>query len=120
MKYFTDAELACKCGRAECDAPKQVSPALAKLLDAVREDVGRPVRVNSGLRCAFWNEKEGGKLKSDHLTGDGADLHAATSNERFELVRAALTRGCLRIGIHKSFVHVGTRTDLAPRVLWLY
>lgn len=120
MKYFSKDEVRCKCKRAECDAPKDVTPALAKLLDGIREEVGRPVSASSICRCAFWNAKEGGKPDSDHLTGDGADLIATTSGERYQLVAAALTRGCTRIGIHKSFVHVGTRSDLAPHVLWLY
>jgi hypothetical protein len=120
VRYFTDAEVVCKCGRPACDAPKSVNQDLATLLDGIREDVGRPVVASSVLRCAYWNEHEGGKPDSDHLTGDGADLRATTSGERYQLVKAALKRGARRVGIHKSFVHVGTRSDLAPDVMWLY
>lgn len=120
LKYFTDAELSCKCGTSACTAPRQVRPELASALDQIRERAGRPVRVNSGIRCAYWNARNGGTESSDHLTGEGADLAAPTSRERFTLVQAALAAGVERIGVHEQFVHVGVSHTLPERVLWLY
>ncbi|MGH2608310.1 MAG: D-Ala-D-Ala carboxypeptidase family metallohydrolase [Tepidiformaceae bacterium] len=120
MKYFTDVELACKCGTTACTAPKQVRSEFATKLDQIRKQVGRPVSVNSGNRCPYWNAKHGGTENSDHLTGEGADLSAPTSQARFELVEAALVVGITRIGIHTTFVHVGVSKALPARVLWLY
>jgi len=46
----------------------------ARLLDPVRELWGAPLTVNSGYRCAELNRAVGGAARSQHLTGEAADI----------------------------------------------
>ena len=91
-------------------------------LDAIRADVGVPVRVASGPRCEFHNRQVKGVTGSAHLTGEAADLTCTDSLARYALLRSALTRTppVRRIGIGKTFIHVDVSTRHAPDVAWLY
>jgi zinc D-Ala-D-Ala carboxypeptidase len=117
--YFTEAELRCRCGRAECDAPKP-SQALLSMLDLVRRAVGQPLIANSGCRCAYWNAKQGGVAGSEHETGEGADIACTDSRLRFRILFAAWQTGVVRIGIGKTFVHLGVSKTHDQQVVWHY
>ena len=124
--YFTpegDPKLfRCGCGRPECSAPAP-SQTLLDRLELLRHRIGRSLRATSGPRCPFWNTHEGGARTSDHLTGEGVDLEAATSGARDELLEAIYTkpRYFPRVGIGSSFVHVGLEgPERPPRLTWTY
>jgi hypothetical protein len=89
-------------------------------LDQVRSDVGFPLVVRSGYRTLAHNTAVGGVEESDHMSGEGSDVKALTSSTRMAIVRAALARGFVRIGIGDTFVHLGSAAHLPQRVLWLY
>jgi hypothetical protein len=99
---------------------------VASLLDplnALRERVGRPLLVTSGLRCPFWNTHERGEKDSEHLTGEAVDLQAGTSPERWSLLAANFAHAVplfARIGIGRTFLHFGVSATLAPNVVWHY
>ncbi len=118
--YFLDAEFLCKCGRPECDACRVPNAILIESLDQIRAHLGRPLRVTSGLRCAFWNAHEGGVGDSEHLTGDAADLAVVTGVDRWQIVQAAMAVGVRRIGIAGHFIHLGISVTLAAPVIWTY
>lgn len=118
--YFTRQEFTCKCGRPECDALTDVAPALLERLNRVRELVGRPLTITSGLRCPVWNIKEGGVQDSEHLTGEAADVRCAGSVERYELLRHGFAAGFARIGVGKTFVHLDVSRVKVAGVIWLY
>lgn len=120
MKYFDASEFICKCGRAECDALKKISPVLEQKLDALRARLHRPLVVTSGLRCEYWNAKVGGVLPSAHVSGTAVDLACSTSRERFELASAALAVGFLRFGVKKGMFHVDVSAQHPQYVFWLY
>lgn len=119
-RFFEDREFWCKCGRGECDAPRQPAPELLALLDEMREDVGAPVHVTSGLRCAWWNRREGGRPDSGHLDGTEADLRCAGSRFRYALLASALRHGVPRVGVAATFLHVGVSPRLDQQVVWVY
>ena len=119
MKYFRPQEYRCLCHRPNCDARLELAPALAEKLDALRERVG-PVYLTSGIRCAWWNAREGGVPGSAHETGEAVDIAADTSQARFAMLRAAVLVGFERVGIHQKFVHVDTSQGLPRLVCWLY
>ena len=56
-KYFTESELMCSC----CHT-LNVSTKLLATLDAIREYIGKPVRVVSGYRCIAHNKAVGSKI----------------------------------------------------------
>lgn len=122
-RFFKAEEFLCKCGRAECDAPKAPSDTLLALLDVFRERLGRPVAVTSGMRCAFWNKHEGGKPESGHLTADEVDVACVSSRDRWDMLRAIYQTGAPlfpRLGIGKNFLHLGTSDRLDRQVVWTY
>jgi hypothetical protein len=132
---FNRSEFACRCGCGE-DA---VSPRLVEALQAMRDRMARPMYINSGCRCRYWNAHEGGKPDSAHLCGpspqpsphggegeeggevcEAADLAAPDSATRYDLVAAALASGVRRIGIGTDFIHVDVDGAKVQEVLWLY
>jgi hypothetical protein len=120
MSHFTPDEFRCRCGRKDCDAPRTPDTRLIALLDRIRDRLGRPLRITSGARCAYWNVKVGGAIASGHLYAGEADVAVLGSTPRYELVRAALAEGCRRIGVGRDFVHLGVSAQLAQDVLWHY
>ena len=105
----------------------RISLVLVDMLQKVRNVLGRPININSGVRCAFHNKGEGGSEDSDHLpdaikfgVGEGADLKCDNSGDRFELVKALYDVGFKRIGVADKFVHVGIRASKPQIVFWLY
>ncbi len=118
--YFAPVEFLCKCGRPECDARRVPAALLVESLNLIRERLGRPLRITSGLRCAFWNAHEGGVGDSEHLTGDAADLAVVTGVDRWQIVQAAMAVGVRRIGIAGHFIHLGISVTLAAPVIWTY
>lgn len=97
-------------------------PDLLALLEKVEQDVGVPLHVTSGQRDVEKNAAVGGVKGSEHTyaPAEGADVAATTGAARFEIVKMALLQGCVRIGIGKTFVHLGIAQDKPRRVLWLY
>lgn len=113
--WFTLREFLCPCGRCTPTPPSQD---LVRRLDELRSRYGKPIRINSGVRCAEHNREVGGVPESEHVTGEGADIRCETSQERRALLKLA-TPLFDRIGIDRRFLHLGVSTSL-PQVYWLY
>lgn len=120
MTYLTDdfkkSEFACKCGCGFDD----VNDGFVNRLQFARNIACVPFVITSGCRCKSHNKAEGGGDSSDHLTGEGADIKAVDSATRFKIVNAAISAGFNRIGIGKTFVHLGSNPNNPKGVCWLY
>jgi uncharacterized protein YcbK (DUF882 family) len=107
-KNFKRSEFACKCG---CGADN-IDVRLVEALQLVRDSYGRPMRVNSGVRCVAHNKHEGGEKNSYHLKGMAADIHMPDLNERARFMEAVLSVPAIKgIGHYRTFVHL----DIRPR-----
>lgn len=122
-KNFSRSEFACHCGCGE----DRISLVLVDILQKVRNVLGRPIQINSGVRCAFHNKGEGGSEDSEHVpgggttgVGEGVDIKCTTSNDRYLLLSALLLIGVQRIGVDGEFVHCGIRAVKDKEVFWLY
>lgn len=116
-KYFTEAEVACKCG---CGTTI-IQPDLVTKLDELRETLGRPVAVNSWTRCLKNNAaQEQSVEKSAHTTGYAVDISATTGAEKFHIMRVALALGFKRVGVGKTFVHLDIDPEKPQGVVWTY
>ena len=113
---FTKAELACRCcGLLNINL---------LFLDKIQQDrtvAGIPFSINSGCRCEKHNTKEGGKLKSKHLTSvkkqcEGLDISCISDRDRF-IILISLSANIHHIGIANSFVHADNSKKTA---VWLY
>ena len=115
-KYFTEKELSCRCG---CSKP-MTSEWFISELDRLREAMGVPLTVRSGMRCESHNKAEGGTPVSAHLKGLAVDIACEASQFRYKLIVTALSLGWGRIGIASSFVHIDKDESLPQNVIFLY
>ena len=116
---FTRDEFACGCGCGFDD----IDPLIVTTLQRLRDEVQRPVIVNSGCRCAEHNIKVGGSpatpgkpgTGSRHLYGKAADIRidGMTSRQIFDVIRRLYLDGELYVGyvyaINGRSVHVDVR-----------
>ena len=84
--------------------------------------MGMELTVNSGYRDPAHNKDVGGVEGSEHThdPAEGADVFCQRSITRFKMVKALLDMGVKRIGIGKTFVHVGISATHPQDVIWTY
>lgn len=114
--HFRRSEFACRCG---CGADG-VDEKLVATLELVRETLGSPLRIVSGVRCPAHNRAVGGTSESAHLSGLAADVAVASGRERFLLIDLAIAAGFRRVGVARDFVHLDLAKNLPSPALWLY
>lgn len=101
-KNFSRSEFRCH----HCDRLDLLDPELVKVLQRLRDAIGKPLRVVSGFRCCTANRQVGGIEHSQHLFGRAADIPRG-------LVTATMARraGAVGAGVRAGWViHV----DLTP------
>jgi uncharacterized protein YcbK (DUF882 family) len=95
---FSEHEFQCP----HCHQVKGPTGALVLALQRLRNEVGRPLMIVSGWRCAYYNAMVGGIRRSRHLYGDAADIPG--SYAELDQVRRAGFHG---VGIrHGRVIHV--------------
>jgi uncharacterized protein YcbK (DUF882 family) len=114
--HFSRSEFRChgfgRPGHRAHDTP--IDPDLLVCLEAIRARTGRPLRIVSGHRCAWWNSRVGGAGGSRHLLGEAADIPQ-------EVVTPSQAAACGAVGIGSKglwAVHVDTRQGRMAR--WKY
>lgn len=120
--YFDTKEFECQCSYDTC-VEQRISLNLIGRLDGIREELGRPLKVTSGFRCARHQAdlRASGintvvAKKSTHELGNAADIRPADMNmEGFEKI---CDPWFFSIGIAKTFLHVDLRDDKERR--WNY
>lgn len=100
---FTPAELACQ-GTGEMLVDEEALDALQKF----RDDVARPVILNSAYRSEKHNAAVGGAKNSQHRLGKAFDIRITDRLTRSVIHAAARAAGFKGIGDYDTFVHVDT------------
>jgi len=106
---FSRHEFACKCG---CGFDT-VDVATLELLEKIRSDCeDNPITINSGCRCAQYNQRVGGSKASQHMLGRAADFTAKSvnPNDVHRFVESILD-GTGGLGAYNTFTHVDTRSN---------
>ena len=118
-KNFRVSEFACKCGCGKDDIDQRVMD----MAQVIRDELGVPVKVNSGCRCEKHNARVGGVKKkhdkngkliskgSNHMYGLAADLSCSLGSAKmFEAVKKLHAEGklpaldyCIK---YKTFIHI--------------
>ena len=108
-KNFKVSEFACKCGCGHNPIDQRV----INMCQAIRDEVGVPVRINSGCRCTAHNANVGGVKNSKHILGLAADLSCPKGNKALYAAAKKLhAEGKLpdldycRIRGYKSWIHI--------------
>lgn len=73
-KNFSLSEFECKSGAAVPDDLLPNIKKLAESLQVLRDDIGLPIKINSGYRSPEHNKKIGGVKNSQHTKGTAADI----------------------------------------------
>lgn len=116
-KNFSQEEFSCPCcGLGEVDS------FFIERLQQLRDSCGWPFGMNSGYRCAKYNESEkiGGKKTSLHTIGKAGDISTLgwTSAMLYEFLKHAINVGFKGIGIGKTYIHLDTRSTKSK--MWVY
>jgi len=114
-KYFSIDEFKCLC----CNVNKFNTNNIT-ILDNIRDLYEKPLFVASGYRCEKHNKEVGGVIDSEHVIGEGVDFGIIHSSDRYKLLFIAINIGIKRIGIAKTFIHLGFSAKALQEVLWLY
>lgn len=99
MKYFTLNELTASStakrkgidNTPDATVKANLTALVANILDPLREAYGKPIVVSSGYRSPKLNRAVGGAAKSQHVTGQAADIHTlsdtpADNKKLFDLI----------------------------------
>lgn len=116
-KNFPKSEMDCKhSGRNEMQ-----HEFMAKL-QRLRDEFDRPMTITSGYRHPT-HPIEARKTHSngEHTQGMCCDVRCVNSATRFTLISLALKHGFTRIGVAKTFLHLGLGGKGLPNnVIWEY
>ena len=117
---FNRREFACPCCGLD-----DVSDDLLEALQIVRDALGVPITVTSGVRCASHNSHIGSGKESSHIKGLAADIAVPSSGYGFLLMKAVFESGkFVRVGYGKQgktlICHLDIDKKKAQNVLWGY
>ena len=93
MKYFTIKELSKSSTATQkgidntpnSEIVNNLTELVDNILDPLRTEYGKPIKVNSGYRCDALNKAVGGSKTSQHMTGQAADITVGTPNQNKQL-----------------------------------
>lgn len=120
--HFTPDEFNARDGSGNVIAGtgKAMDASFIQKLVQVREIVGKPLHIDSGIRTPEHNTAVGGVDSSAHLSGHAADIATPDSLLRFDVIQAACLVGFRRIGVGNTFVHLDNDVTKNQDVIWLY
>ena len=106
-QHFKVKEFACKDGSQVVF----IDSYLVSILDILRNQVGKPVIINSGYRTPTRNKAVGGAKYSYHMRGMAADIkvNGMTAKEIANKLNAIIPDEC-GIIVYSNWVHIDTRT----------
>ena len=113
IRYFTRAEFKCKCCGKYCDGyPVDIDMNMVKIADEIRNRIGKPIQINSGIRCKTHNANVGGVSNSQHLLGNAADLGCPIGCTPAQMASIAeeIMGDTGGIGTYSWGIHIDTRS----------
>lgn len=113
-KNFRLSEFDCKDGS---ELPSQLLTnvvELAENLQALRDFVGLPIKINSSYRSLEHNAKIGGSQNSQHLFAKAADIviESKSPEQVANIIKHLIDEGKMKqggIGVYKTFTHYDIR-----------
>lgn len=128
--FFLD-EFLCKCANNCIYSMPEIAPdvllsqVFLDKLQMIRDDIGKPFRINSGARCIHYNEEIGGAKLSAHLVTalkpcEAADISTVgwSGAARYKFLRSALKHNMWGFGIAKNFIHIDSKKS--RKSIWSY
>ena len=112
IRYFKKSEFKCKCGGKYCNGyPEDIDMDMVRIADEIRHRIGKPIPVNSGLRCAKHNARVGGVSNSQHRYGTACDLGkpSGVTPAKMAAIAEDIMGNTGGIGIYSWGIHIDTR-----------
>lgn len=112
IEFFSKKEFRCKCGGRYCDGyPAEIDMTMVRYADEIRRRIGKPLGVNSGLRCPQHNRNEGGVDGSQHTLGTAVDLGKPSGVTPAKMAKIAeeVMGNTGGIGIYSWGIHIDSR-----------
>ena len=124
-KNFTKEEFDCNCDCGVCEMPINVYHNIVKVanqLQVLRDELKKPIHINSAYRSEEYNAKVGGVKTSQHLMGKAADIEikGLSPLEVYKTIERLIENGDMLqggLGLYDSFVHYDIRGE---RARWDY
>lgn len=87
---------------------------LAKNLQVLRDEIKKPITINSAYRSPKYNAKVGGAKNSQHLVAKASDLKVSgvTPRELANVIEKLIKEGKMKqggIGVYNTFTHYDIR-----------
>lgn len=87
---------------------------LASQLQALRDVLNAPIRINSGYRSPEHNKAVGGSKNSQHVLGKAADIRVKgkTPKQVYDIIEGMISAGDMLqggLGLYDTFVHYDIR-----------
>ncbi len=117
-EHFWLHEFQCKGVNCGCNNAVKLHPELARRLQAMRTETGRPTLIRSGYRCWIHNRRQGSSADSQHPRGTAADIYilGMPLQEQYALADRYFPDGGVGTGASWG-VHVDVR---GVRARWSY
>ena len=127
-KNFSSGEMMCSCGCGE----DSMDPDFMSILQNIRYEMQRPLRISSGVRCAKRNMQVSSTGKNGphvpRITGTMASDILIAGADALRLIDIARKHGISGVGISqrgthaKRFIHIDTLSEEThPRpTMWSY
>ena len=111
---FELSEFECKSG---AKIPDELMPSIEKLalqLQVLRDEVKKPIRINSAYRDSEHNAKIGGVKNSQHTKGTAADIvvEGQSPRETRRIIQILIKSGKMLeggVGAYNTFTHYDIR-----------
>lgn len=115
IQHFRRDEFRCKCGKFCNGFPVEPDKTMVRYADAIRERLGVPLIVNSGVRCKTHNANVGGVANSQHVLGTACDLGCPSGTTPAEMAEIAeeVIGNTGGIGIYDWGIHIDSRKTKA-------
>lgn len=97
-----------------------MDPAFVQWLDLVRTKAQVPFVINSAYRTPEHNASVGGVERSSHTLGMAVDIHIPDAKTFFTILEAAISCGCVRIGMRPNMIHLDLDPAKPQGRAWLY
>ena len=124
-RNFTKEEFDCNCDCGVCEMPINVYHNVVKVanqLQVLRDELKKPIHINSAYRSEEYNVSIGGVKSSQHIMGRAADISikSMTPLEVYNTIERLIENGDMLqggLGLYDSFVHYDIRGE---RARWDY
>lgn len=117
-KYFSAAELRCKCEHCKGVQPHQCPSDALGALDELRAAYGSPLSLNSAYRCPKHPVEASKPKPGTHGQGIAFDIRVTDGAMAYQIMQIAFAQGWNGIALGNGFVHVDRR-ETTP-VTWKY